>query len=211
MKVLRGGKADSVRTRPVKGLKGEFSMTPEAGEGDYQSSEFFVPSHDAQGHASKVMTMVPPPVKREIQTILVKNIIPLWSTEGDLIRWCIVLGLKTLMKRVKDPDVKNAHAVMNSWVELQKETMETTHWGEVIFPRMKAELASRVKGGHYIPAKRLLRVIKSSIDSIGDDYWRAKFQRDLLDHYRWVEVKARAQEKRLKEGKRLGMEEDEEE
>lgn len=202
MRVIQGGK----KTHKPKSA---FSMTPEMAEGNYQSSEFFTPSADSAGHSVKIVAMVPPTVKREIQTILAKNVIPLWRTEGDLVRWAIVMGLGVLIKRATDPDVKSAHAAMNAWVELQKETMESMHWGEVIFPQMKLELAKRVKGGHWIPAKRLLRVVKNSIDSIGDDYWRAKFQRDLLDHYRWVEVKAKAQEKRLKEGKALGEEDDE--
>jgi len=42
------------------------------------------------------------------------------------------------------------------------------------------------------------------LDTIGDDYWRKKFQRELVDSYRWVEAKARSQERAMKKEEESG-------
>ncbi len=185
-------------SRPGKKTATGFSMAPLMGEHEYQASEFFVPSKDAQGHSVKVTTMVTPDTKREIQTILSRRAIPLWDTEGDLIRWCIHYGLISLMKRLKDPHIRSAHAVMTSWAEIQKEQAEETYWTGTLFPNVRRRVGQMVKNGDFIPAQRLLKLVENMVESIGDDYWRQKFEKEIIEYYSWVRAKAKAQERRLR-------------
>lgn len=195
MRVVKGKFGSSPVPKPAKKL---FSMAPEAGESEYQASEWFVPSKDAQGHSVRISTMVTPDMKREILTILSRRTVPLWDTEGDLIRWCLHLGLVTLMKRVKDPHVRSAHAVMASWTELQKRLNESRYWGSTLFPALRGEIAALVKKGDYIPATELLRTAEAMIDHIGDEYWRQKFTSEIVEYYAYVKTRAKVQEKKMR-------------
>lgn len=180
------------------GAKRKVSMRPEAAEVGYSGREYSVPSHDERGHGTKVSATVSPAMKRAMEVTVSKQIVPEFSTEGDLIRWCLYLGLGELDKRWKDRDLKQAHGMMKVWVEKYKRLYEERSWGDVFIPTNLAQLRSYIRKEHWIPAADLLRHIEEGLEWVTPLYWRHKIRHALVKPFQFVKAKAKVQDKQMR-------------
>lgn len=197
MRIVQGGKSKTPVSVSVRLKRKKFRMDPELAEDNYQPSEFLIPSHDAQGHGVRVTTMITPAVKRELGVIVAKGIVPQFGVEADVVRWCIDRGLNILQTRVKDPDVRNAHAIASSWIDMQRVMLETRYWADSLSV-MKDSIQRLIIMKHYSPALRMVRNVEDSVDEIEDEYWRKQFQKDIVTTYAWLKRKVREREKNRK-------------
>ena len=60
-------------------------------------TKFIIPAKDHQGHTERGWFHMPPPVDRALEVVLREHHFP-FRTKGDVIRWCVVTGLKMLEK-----------------------------------------------------------------------------------------------------------------
>lgn len=182
-------------TAVVKGKFGKkkhrgFSVQPELGELGWRPSEFYVPSTDAQGHSARAIVMVMPEMKRQIQTVIAKGMVPNWKTESDLLRWAIAVGLETLLTKIDDKTIKNMHGKAMLWVELQRQSYDQTYW-ESTLNSIADMVAVYVRAGRYPTALKTLKAAEGLIETIEDDYWKERYEAKFASLYRQVKAKRR--------------------
>ncbi len=187
MKVIRGG-------RSAKSL---VSMNPDLAESDNALGRFKVPSTNSRGFSVRIACMVSPDMKRVMSTFIASRAVPIWDTEGDLVRYCIREGLEKLMRETKTPAYVNGpFSIMTSWFEVQGELYDAKYWGDQLFPILRQELAALVRAKDFPPAYRLLKRVEDNIDKIPVKHWREKYRRELLEHYSWLRGKVQGDGRR---------------
>lgn len=173
--------------------KKRVSMRPEMAESGYVGNEYAVPSHDERGHGVRVSTMVTPAMKREVELIMAKQTIPELKTEGDLLRYALHRTLTELNKKLRDPDVRDAHGRMTAFVIAQRKTHEDRYWGDIYIPDTRLRLIQSIKRGDWIPAAEVLKGAEDSLDLVESAYWQDKIEEQLVIPFQHVKAKAKIQ------------------
>lgn len=179
----------------VKGRFGKktskgFSMEPALHDVDYRPSMFFVPSHDDRGHGVRVVAMVMPETKRAIQTVLSRGVIPEWKTEGDLIRWCIAIGIEKLRETIDDPAIRGAHGKVAMMTEMQRQIYDSNYW-RTMLGQVKDQVAKFAVEKEFVAALKILKTAEGLAETIEDDRWRERFEKEIGITYAWTRTRMR--------------------
>lgn len=189
LRLLKGGKHTN---RAV-------STRPSEAESALPASEFLVPAQDSHGHAASINARVPPQLKRESQIIVGRRVFP-FETESDLIRWCLKYGLEALVRRTKDKQICTTHQLTATWLESARHQLEMLKYGKVL-DETKAIIKRLVDEGAISKARMILKNIENRIEQFDDDYWKAKYTREILKAFAWLDRQKAIREARERKRK----------
>jgi hypothetical protein len=196
----RSPKQPPPQSQTLRLLKGgrhtnkSISTRPSESESDLPASEFLVPVQDSHGHSAPVSARVPPQLKREAQIIVGRRVFP-FETESDLVRWCLSYGLQALIKKTKDKQIVSVHSQMATWLEAARHNLEWLKYGRTL-AEIKAIIKRLVDEGCIAKARTIVKRIENEIENIDDEYWRAKYTKEILRTYAWLD-----RQKELKEAR----------
>lgn len=147
------------------------------GDGDpvvttkYNPASFIVPGSDHQGHSERVWCRVQPLVERQVDVILRSKKFP-FRTKGDVIRWCVVNGLRQL--EAMEPSNKGFMAQIAVIDEIMATEMRY-HDFFASFRTMEEVIGKHMSSGALGEARRMLAIIKAEVLAMNDSpYWQKK-------------------------------------
>lgn len=168
--VLEGGKGSGRR-----GL----SLHPDDYEDKIPASEFITPAADSKGHSAKLETHVPVGMAHEIDVHVASGSLP-FKTRAELVRWTVYRGLEVLADLLRNKEVSNVRAQMNTLVaaaRLQQDMMDF----EVTVLKVRQTLKRLKEQGDRKQARKLLREIEEHVDKMDDEDWKEKYKRVLKE------------------------------
>jgi hypothetical protein len=136
----------------------------------YDPADFIIPARDNKGESVRVWNRIQPGHERALSTILQSKKFP-FKTQGDVMRWCLHVGLKRLEKMEAIPSVTQQVDAMMTMLrdeEFQLEFQAFIQFSTHIINRHMSE-------GSHGEARRLVAQLKSRIEGMPDGYWRTKY------------------------------------
>jgi hypothetical protein len=158
---------------------------PSRAETPFPITDYFVRPSDPLGRSVNVSVACPPDFKRVAATLLSKELFT-FQTEGDIFRWCIKQGLGELAKRGRDEEVTSEANAMAGWLRAAAVQMEHTYYLEIL-RKISGTVRKLMSEGHRDKAIELADKVWSTVDRIGDEYWRGEYRKKtkaMLDRAR---------------------------
>lgn len=147
-------------------------------DSDYNPADFVIPASDHQGHSERVYCRLQPAHDRAMAVVLKEAKFP-FRTEGDLMRWCIVRGLKVLDRLEPMPGFLGAADAITEILREEVYLQELT----AMFAKMESVIASHVASGAHGEARKLLTKVLTRIRAIDEPYWKRKCEEDVMRRF----------------------------
>ena len=188
MKVIKGG-FNQPRKRKI-------SMRPEDATSPTWS-EYHVSAVDDKGHGVRISALIPTPLKKQIQAFISSRAIPDWTTEGDLIRWCVKVGLdRVIEEHERIPDqVMELHAQAHLFIETEKRLYDHMRWRQLLSTLSDAVIQF-VNEEEFTAAEAQLSDSRFIIKTLASDYWRPRFEERIGQLEALIRRKKKQAEKR---------------
>ena len=144
----------------------------------YDSADFVIPARDHQGHSERGWFQMQPMVDRALDVVLRSKKFP-FRTKGDVIRWCVVRGLKVLERLEPEPGfIGKAEIIIEACrVEEYNQTFGTMF--EYVQRVVNQSVANKMTG----EARRLLATAKAEVMKIPEDEWRNRCLEELKERF----------------------------
>lgn len=165
--------------RKVESIEGEEvgGYTTEV-DGGYNPADFIIPGSDHQGHHERVFCRVQPQHERAIGLIFKSKKFP-FRTEGDLIRWCVVRGIKVLDRLDPHPGLLGAVDAISEILRNEQYLQEMS----AMFAKMETVMAAHISAGATGEARRLLTVILGQIRAIEEPFWKKQCEENVMKRF----------------------------
>lgn len=147
-------------------------------DGDYNPADFIIPASDHQGHSERVFCRVQPQHDRAMSEIMKKRHFP-FRTQGDLMRWCIVRGLKVLNRLDPMPGFIGMADAIN---DVLRQEMYLQEFVEM-FNKMASVVQTHINNGAEGEARKLIAVILGHVRKIDEEYWRKKCEGEIGNRF----------------------------
>lgn len=144
----------------------------------YNPADFVIPASDHLGHSERIFCRVQPQIDRAIGVAVQSHKFP-FRTNGDLIRWCVVRGLKVLDRLDPMPGFLGAADAIAEILKQEVYQQEFTS----MFAKMEGVVAAHVAAGAHGEARKLLTVILTKVRAIDEPYWAKKCEKDVLQRF----------------------------
>jgi hypothetical protein len=155
----------------------EFAL--DEGVRKYDPAGFIIPGQDTQGHSERVYCRVQPSVMRQLEMVLKGKKFP-FRTVGDIYRWCIWRGLRTLDKMEPAGNTYLARAEAVTLILRQEMYMqEYMH----MFGQLEKTTAAHISMGAIGEARRTVAQVKAEFIKIEEPYWRKKCLDELTSRF----------------------------
>ena len=146
--------------------------------GHYDPREFIIPAKDHQGHTERGWFHMPPPVDRALEVVLREHHFP-FRTKGDVIRWCVVTGLKMLEKLEPDPGFIGRAEVVIHMCRMEEYNQTYQTMIEYLSKVVNDATTNKMTG----EARRLLAEAKAEVMKIPEDEWRNRCLEDMKTRF----------------------------
>ena len=147
---------------------------PEVDSG-YISFDFIIPGSDHQGHSERIYCRVQPQHARALSKILSGHKFP-FRTTGDVMRWCVVSGLKVLDRMDPMPGFVGMADMINEVLRQQLYMQEF----QSMFGTMTTVIQQHVSSGAEGEARKLLTIVLGHIRKMEDEpYWKKKCEDEV--------------------------------
>lgn len=143
-------------------------------DSDYNPADFIISGSDHQGHNERIFARVQPQHSRTIGLITKSGKFP-FRTEGDLIRWCVVRGLRVLDRLDPTPGFIGA---ADAITEILRQEMYLQEFVSM-FAQMEKVIAAHVAAGADREARKLLGTVMQKIRAIDEPHWRRRCEEDI--------------------------------
>src|SRR5437667_163491 len=97
--------------------------------GKYKPEDFIVPPNDSKGRGHRFSLSIHPAHNRELDIIVASRKFP-FKTNADIMRWCLLRGLKILESLEAVPSVSGQVEAMMVTLGDEKDLAEYGHWVE---------------------------------------------------------------------------------
>lgn len=146
----------------------------EAVDSRYSASDFIIPGQDHQGHHERIYCRVQPQVARAMSKIVSSRKFP-FRTHGDLQRWCVVRGIKVLMRLEPMPGFMGVADAINEVLKQEIYMQEFTS----MFQTMQGVIQNHISAGAMGEARKLLSVVLGHVRKIDEPYWKKKAEDEI--------------------------------
>jgi len=144
-------------------------------DGGYAPFDFVIPGSDHQGHSERVYCRVQPQHARALSKILTSKRFP-FRTTGDIMRWCIIRGMKVLDRLEPMPGFLGMAETINEVLRQQLYLQEFTS----MFSTMTQVIQQHISAGAEGEARKLLSVVLGHIRKMEDEpFWRKKAEEEV--------------------------------
>lgn len=141
--------------------------------------DYVIPAQDTHGTSVRLYCRAMPTIGRLVADVHASKKYP-FRTQGDLIRWCIVTGVKTL---VKGAGIQSVMAQSDAMIAaLQDEEFQLQF--KEFFVLLKRIVDQFMEQGAPGEARRCVTRARSNIEAMKDGYWKTKYATDLEGKYR---------------------------
>lgn len=144
-------------------------------KGKYRPEDFLIPGQDSNGNSMRLYCRVVPLLDRAVEKIVGSKKFG-FHTKGDLVRWCVNEGVKVLESlEPLQPSVMAQIDAMHTII--RDETLN--HGYTAVFESMSNSIGMHIQAQELGEARRMVSMIKSTIDAMGDGYWRKRYTQEL--------------------------------
>ncbi len=165
-------------------------------DGDYNPADFIISAQDHQGHSERIYCRVQPQHARHVSVIHKSGKFP-FRTEGDLMRWAVIRGLKVLDKLDQTNGFIQAADAINEIMRQQTYMQEFTD----MFANMEKVVSKYVSDGDKGEARKLLSTVLVKVRAIEEPHWKKKCEAEVLRRFgHLLETKARVLLSKSSEG-----------
>lgn len=147
-------------------------------DGDYNPADFVIPASDHQGHSERAYCRLQPQHHRAMGVIVGQRKFP-FRTDGDLMRWAIVRGLKVLNMLEPMPGFMGAADAITEILKQEMYLQELT----AMFAKMESVMAVHIANGAHGEARKLLTTILTQVRAIDEPYWKRKCEDDVMKRF----------------------------
>lgn len=141
--------------------------------------DYVIPAQDSHGQSLRLYCRAMPTIGRLVTDVHASKKYP-FRTQGDLIRWCIVTGVKTL---IKGAGIQSVMAQSDAMIAaLQDEEFQLQF--KEFFGLLKRIVDTFIEQGAPGEARRVVTRAQAQIESMPDGYWKKKYRDDLIAKYR---------------------------
>lgn len=141
----------------------------------YPPEAFIVPGQDHTGQSERVFCRVTPSLAREIAVIFESRKFP-FRTKGDLMRWCVKVGVERLLEM--EPSPGSIMAQVDTIDTVLREESEHVRFGQ-LFDNVASVIGTYVQAGAHGEARRVLFEVRAKVERIGNQYWRERYLKEL--------------------------------
>lgn len=138
----------------------------------YDPAEFVIPAGDHQGHSERVWCRVQPLHERQVDIVLRSKQFP-FRTKGDVVRWCVVRGLK-MLEALEPNAIKGFMQQADTIQEMLRDEMYMQEFMGM-FDTLQKVVNQHIGMGSQGEAARLVAQTKFHLDQIeGEPNWKRK-------------------------------------
>ena len=143
--------------------------------------QYLIPGQDTKGHAHRVYCRVMPAHYRALCALERSKQFG-FRTLGDVIRWCIDLGVRELTTRARVPQAMSALAQVDA---IREVLLDEQYYLEfpTLFEQMTTTINRHLSAGAETEAVRLIATVRNLVEQMGEEYWKTKYMEELMRHY----------------------------
>lgn len=145
----------------------------------YRPEDFIVPGQDHNGNSMRVWCRVIPMLDRAVDVMFSSRKFP-FKSKGDLIRWCIKLGVERLeeMEPVNGSVMTQVDAMLGV---LRDEQLN--HSFLTLFHTMNTTVGMHVQAQAFGEARRVIALMRFQILKMQNGYWRDRYLKELDEKF----------------------------
>ncbi len=144
----------------------------------YDPRDFVIPARDHQGHSERGWFQMQPLVDRALDVVLREKKFP-FRTKGDVIRWCVVRGLKVLERLEPEPGFIGRAEMVIHTCRLEEYNQTFANMFDYLQKVVNQSVANKMTG----EARRLLAVAKAEVMKIPEDEWRNRCLEEMKERF----------------------------
>jgi hypothetical protein len=138
-------------------------------------STFYIAAQDQRGHSERIQFRVPPDFLRLVEEIMVHREQFGWTTQADMLRWCLWHGIEALQKEVKDSRINSVFAVMEMGIRAGQFDHDMSQF-QSQFDKIEKSVSAMQQMEMPDKVYETLETTQRGISAIPDEQWRAKWQ-----------------------------------
>lgn len=143
----------------------------------YDPVDFVIPAQDHQGHSERLYCRVQPLHDRQVDKVVASKQFP-FRTKGDVMRWCVVRGLK-LLETLEPIAVKGFMQQADAIQEMLRDEIYMQEFMQM-FESLQKVVGQHVAMGAQGEATRLVAQTKFKLEQIeGEPHWRKRALEEL--------------------------------
>jgi hypothetical protein len=143
----------------------------------YDPADFVIPAQDHQGHSERLYCRVQPLHDRQVDKVVSSKQFP-FRTKGDVMRWCVVRGLK-LLETLEPVAVRGFMQQADAIDEMLKDEIYMQEYMQM-FEKLQKVVSQHMSMGAQGEATRLIAQTKFRLEQIeGEPHWRQKCLAEL--------------------------------
>lgn len=141
----------------------------------YDPADFIIPAQDHNGHSERVFCRVQPALDREVDSIVQSRQWP-FKTKGDMVRWCVWQGAKSLERM--EPVPNSFMAVCDNIITTCR---DRDHWlaFQTSLDVLQKSVEMHMNSGSEGEAMKLLAECRAKAMLIEEPVWREKYINDM--------------------------------
>lgn len=135
----------------------------------YDPADFLVPGQDHMGHSERLWCRVQPLHQRQVEIVVKSKNWP-FRTNGDVLRWALVRGLKQLEQMENVQSFLGQADAINEIVRQELYMMEFSR----LFDNLEKVISQHLAAGAKGEARKLVAITKAKVEAIEEPYWKSK-------------------------------------
>lgn len=143
--------------------------------GKYPPEAFIIPGQDQNGNSVREWCRVVPLLDRAMDILFASRKFP-FKSKGDLMRWCIKVGVERLEEM--EPVQGSVLAQVEAMASILRDE-ELNHAFLTIFNTMAGTVGMHIQAQAMGEARRVISEMHRCIAKIENEYWRGRYQQEL--------------------------------
>ena len=140
--------------------------------------DYVIPAQDTKGHHIRLYCRAQPAVGRLVADVHASRKYP-FRTVGDLVRWCVVTGVKRL---ASGAGINSVMAHADAMIEIARDEEFQLQFLDA-FISVQRVIDHFIVAGSPGEARRIVSLQRMRIEQMPEGYWKDRYRQELLN--RW--------------------------
>lgn len=150
--------------------------------GKYAPESFIIPGQDQNGNSMREYCRVVPLLDRAIDVLVGSKKFP-FKSKGDLMRWCLKVGVDSLNEM--EPMLGSVTAQVDAIHSILRDEMLNNEF-MTVFNSMANTIGMHIQAQELGEARRLVSMIKSKVESMDSGYWRKRYLGEMEKRFGYL-------------------------
>lgn len=137
--------------------------------------DYIIPAQDAKGHHIRLYCRAQPAVGRLVADVHASRKYP-FRTVGDLVRWCVVVGVKRL---ATGGGINSVMAHADAMIEIARDEEFQMQFLEA-FTAVQRVIDHFIVANSPGEARRIVSLQRMRIEQMPEGYWKERYRTELL-------------------------------